>query len=279
MPSPRTDSLERASEEPLYMQIANRVAVQISSGKLAPGMQVPSEAALMQMHSVSRITVRQALAVLTRNGQVVARRGKGTFVSRPPVLHDLDALRGFQEALLRQGIEPQMELLEFSASAGRTDRSLPAGLDLPVRLQRLYSVDGKPFAIVEAFLPSKAGALGAARAGRLMVYEIVQQFLGLRIARAEVVIRCAPPGLARGRLLGVAARTNVLIMERTSVATTGTPCEFMRIHIVPERYAFRLSLPGPIEIARALHPVSGGAVAAPASTPRPQRGRSIRSSQ
>ncbi len=257
--------LQRHSAEPLYLQIANGIAADISSGRLAQGAQVPSEAALMAKNSVSRITVRHALALLARNGQVVSHRGKGTFVSRPAVHHDLDALRGFQETLLRQGIEPRTELIDFSPSAGRTDRSLPAGLDLPVRLRRLYSVDDAPFALVEAFLPAGAAALGATRARRLMVYEIVQQYLGLHIARAELVIRCAAPGSERGRTMGIAANDNVLVMERTSVATNGVACEFMRIHIVPERYAFRLSLPGPLEIARALHPVAAATPARPAS--------------
>ena len=251
-PLPR---IQRASHEPLYLQIANQVAAQISSGVLAAGAQVPSETALMAMHKVSRITVRQALALLGRNGQVVAKRGKGTFVARPAVHHDLDALRGFQDALIRQGVEAHTELLEFSPAAGRTDRTLPAGLNLPVRLRRLYRVDDAPFAIVEAFLPAEAAKLGVARARRLMIYEIVRQFLELRIARADMVIRCAQPGVELGRLLGLAPRTPVLLMERTSIGANGTPCEFTRIHIVPERYAFRLSLPGPIEMASALHAV------------------------
>jgi GntR family transcriptional regulator len=274
----KSSSLSRDSAEPLYLQIANRIAADISSGRLAPGAQVSSEAELMQMHGVSRITVRQALALLARNGQVVARSGKGTFVSRPAVHHDLDTLRGFQDALLRQGIEPRTELLEFSASGGRTDRSLPEGLNLPVRLRRLYRVDDQPFALVEAFLPAEAAGLGVTRARRLMVYDIVQQFLGLRIARADVVIRCAQPGPERARALGVPARTHVLLMERTSIATNGQPCEFMRIHIAPERYAFRLSLPGPLEIARALHPVPQGAPATPLHAPPSRRARSKRKS-
>lgn len=264
--------LMRGSEEPLYLQIAKRLAGEISGGKLAPGARVSSEAELMQMHGVSRITVRQALALLARNGQVVARSGKGTFVARQRMTHDLDTLRGFQDALIRQGVEPRTDLLEFSASAGRTDRSLPGGLDLPVRLRRLYLVDDAPFAFVEAFLPAAAAKLGLARARRLMVYDIVQQFLGLRIARADVVIRCAQPGAERARQLGLPAKSHVLVMERTSIATTGQPCEFMRIHIAPEHYAFRLSLPGPMEIARALHPIAPGGQA-PASPRISKRSR------
>lgn len=116
-------------------------------------------------------------------------------------------------------------------------------------------MDGQPFAVVEAFLPAAAAAVGQARARQLMVYEILQQFLGLRIERADVAIRCAPPPAVVARELGIERRSNVLVMERTSRTAQGTVCEFMRIHIVPERYSFRLSLPGPLEIASALRPV------------------------
>jgi GntR family transcriptional regulator len=96
--------------------------------------------------------------------------------------------------------------------------------------------------------------VGEARARQLSAYDIVQQFLGLRIGRADVAIECARPTARVAGELGLPPRTNVLIMHRTSFSGTGEACEHMRIHIVPERYTFRLSLPGPLEIARALQP-------------------------
>jgi len=259
MPRPRRAAascpLDPLCEEPLYVQIAGRLADDISSGRLGPGMRVPSETELMAAHGVSRVTVRQAVQLLSRNGQVVARRGKGTFVARPALQQDLGRLQGFQEALRSQGVEPQTQLLEFSASAGRIDRSLPEGLDLPVRLLRRYALDGRPFAVVEAFLLAQAAAVGERRARELTVYEILQQFLGLRIAKADVVIRCARSTPRIARELALDARDHILVMERTSRTGSGQPCEFMRIHIAPDSYAFRLGLPGPLEIARAVHPV------------------------
>ena len=109
----------------------------------------------MAAHGLSRVTVRQAIALLTRNGRVVARRGKGTFVVSPMMRHDIGALRGFYDALREQGIEPQTELLEFSPAVGRTDRTLPEGLDLPVRLRRRYLIEGRPsrdYAVAKAFM-------------------------------------------------------------------------------------------------------------------------------
>jgi GntR family transcriptional regulator len=250
------EQLEPSSSEPLYVQLAARLAAKISSGELAPGSKVPSETELMASYRVSRITVRQAIQLLARNGQVTSHRGKGTFVARSGLQQDLSTLQGFQDALRSQGVEPETELLEFSPSAGRFDPQLPQGLDFPVRLRRRYCLEGAPFALVEAYLPAQAASLGEARARQLAVYDVVQQYLGLRINRADVAIRCARPSAKAAGELGLPSRTNVLVMERTSYSGTGQPCEFMRIHIVPERYTFRLSVPGPLEIARALQPAA-----------------------
>lgn len=246
--------LEVSSPEPLYVQLAERIAAQISSAELKPGQKLPSEPELMELYAISRITVRQAIQVLARKGQVTSHRGKGTYVAQPTFQQDLSTLQGFQDALRSQGVEPETELLEFSPSAGRTDSQLPHGLDFPVRLRRRYCLKGVPFAIVEAYLPAEAAALGETRARQLAVYDIVQQYMGIRIARADVGILCARPHAKVASELGLPSKANVLVMERTSFGSAGPACEYMRIYIVPERYTFRLSVPGPLEIAKALHP-------------------------
>lgn len=247
--------LARHTAEPLYRQLAEQLQRQIAAGELAPGAQLESEAALMARYGVSRVTVRQATALLREHGKVVARRGKGTFVAERVLQHDLDALQGFYDAVRSQGVEPQMQLLDFSEDAGALDRDAPADADLPVRLRRLYAFEGRPFALVVGYLPKAAAALGRARAEHLTVYQIVEQYLSLRIARAEVTIRCQRPPRWAGQRLGLKAGEPTLVMERRSYAQARSPCEFMRIYIVPERYEFRLGVPGALEIARSVHRV------------------------
>lgn len=256
-------SLTRDSAEPLYQQLAALLAQRMGDGEFAPGSRLPTEPELMAAYAVSRITVRQAIALLARHGRVVAKPGKGTFVMGPMMRHDLGALRGFYDALLEQGLDPQTELISFSASSGRSDRRLPEGLDLPVSLQRRYLLDGQPFALVEAWLPAAAASLGQERAARLTVYEIVQGFLGERIAGAEVSIRCQSAGPKIAQHLGLRSAAAVLVMERRSHTASGRSLEFMRIHIVPERYEFRLGVSGPLEIANALRPVAKSQVTDP----------------
>ncbi|MEV5895778.1 GntR family transcriptional regulator [Nonomuraea fuscirosea] len=63
-----------------YQQIAASLREQIDGGTLTPGAALPSEAELRRRFSASRNTVRQALAVLERDGLIVAEHGRGHFV-------------------------------------------------------------------------------------------------------------------------------------------------------------------------------------------------------
>src|SRR4029079_19087199 len=76
--------LERGSK-PLHVTIAEQLAAAISSGARVPGARLPPERHLAESLGVSRMTVRQALGDLERDGllrRVVGRAG-GTFVSEP----------------------------------------------------------------------------------------------------------------------------------------------------------------------------------------------------
>lgn len=245
--------LDRSSAQPLYQQLAALLLQQMDAGELAPGQQLPSEPELMAAYGVSRITVRQAVGLLARRGKLVTQRGKGTFVATSVVRHELTALQGFQDALRSQGVEARTQLLEWSTTAGTLDAGLPPGLDLPVRLKRLYTVAGKPFAVVTGWLPAGAAAVGRLRAARLNVYEIVSDFMGVRIDHADVTIRSERVARDIGELLRLPRSASVLVMERQSFDRQGRICEFMRIHIVPERYEFRLRVHGGVELARAVH--------------------------
>ncbi len=66
-----------------YETIRDRIRQQIAEGSLAPGTRLKTELEMAAEYGVSAITVRRALADLVAGGQVVRRRGAGTFVSRP----------------------------------------------------------------------------------------------------------------------------------------------------------------------------------------------------
>ena len=72
-------TIDQASFEPVYRQLARILREQIQAGELRPGAALPSETSLSQTFGVGR----DALAALRSEGLVVTTRGIGTFVREP----------------------------------------------------------------------------------------------------------------------------------------------------------------------------------------------------
>ncbi|MEV7793178.1 GntR family transcriptional regulator [Streptomyces sp. NPDC087512] len=66
-----------------HHDIAEDLRQQITTGRIAPGERLPSEASLADRYKVSTVTLRRALAVLQRERLVEKIQGKGNFVRRP----------------------------------------------------------------------------------------------------------------------------------------------------------------------------------------------------
>jgi DNA-binding GntR family transcriptional regulator len=76
-------TIDPASYEPVYRQLARILRERIANGELRPGEALPSETALSQQFGVGRDAVRDSLAALRSEGVVITTRGIGTFVRGP----------------------------------------------------------------------------------------------------------------------------------------------------------------------------------------------------
>ena len=77
-----------ADTQPLYVAIADAIADDAESGRLAPGMRLPTHRALARTLGVDVTTVSRAYAEAHRRGLIVGHVGRGTYVrgaARPPV--------------------------------------------------------------------------------------------------------------------------------------------------------------------------------------------------
>lgn len=246
----RPPRLARDSAVPLYVQVADVLEREIATGALRPGSRLGTEEALVRRFAVSRVTIRGALARLARSGLVESRQGKGTFVVGPVVRHGLDTLTGFYDAIVSQGFRPRRQLLEFRpATPAETEGTPFAGATpVPMFLRRLYLLDGKPFAIVQALLHPAAARMTRARAAAQTIYQLLAA-LRTQVARAEIGIRARVPTSGIGGLLGLAPRRAALVMSRESFDGAGRVLEHSLFFIVPEAYEFRLSVAGPLQIS------------------------------
>lgn len=76
--------MDDAAFKPLYQQVADMLREQIALGDYAEGERLPSERKLVELHCVSLMTMRRALALLREEGLVSTQRGRPARVRTRP---------------------------------------------------------------------------------------------------------------------------------------------------------------------------------------------------
>lgn len=73
--------VSHADPRPMYLQIMAQIQQRIAVGDWPPGHELPSIRTLAASIQVSVITVKRAYLELERDGVIVTRQGKGSFVA------------------------------------------------------------------------------------------------------------------------------------------------------------------------------------------------------
>ena len=73
--------ISQADRRPMYLQIMEQIRRRIAVGDWPAGHEIPSIRALAAAVQVSVITVKRAYLELEREGAIVTRQGKGSFVA------------------------------------------------------------------------------------------------------------------------------------------------------------------------------------------------------
>ncbi|MFI7612907.1 GntR family transcriptional regulator [Nonomuraea terrae] len=230
--------LERGTGVPAHVQIERWLLQSISNGELAPGDRLPGERELAGRLGVSRMTLRQALATLEREGVLlrVPGRSGGAFVAEPRIECDLTGLAGFTEQLRRAHLRAEARIRRAAtvpAPPGAA-RALGVAAGSPVHeVARVRSAGRSPVALERSYFPELPGLLGCDLTGSLYALLAERYDLEPRTAveRLEPVI--ARPGEAAE--LGIEPGAPLMLIERTAYAGDGTPVEYALDLFRPDR--------------------------------------------
>lgn len=179
---------ERRLGVPLYYQVMRSLREIVTSSDTAPGDRLPTEAGLMDRYGVSRVVVRQALGILEDEGLIFRVRGKGTFVSDEGGREAAPSLSGYLEDLIRQGLPVAVDVLDFGLRPATAEVAEALRVSEGARvlfIKRLRTVDGEPFAVVDAYVPEALGA-------RLRIEDLRREPL-MRLLESEAGRRSARP--------------------------------------------------------------------------------------
>jgi GntR family transcriptional regulator len=123
-----------------------------------PGEVIPSEVEIAASFEVSRMTARQAVLNLMREGLVDRRRGAGTFIADNPLHRREGVLLSFTEDMKRRGLRPSSELISAKKEIATTSDLKMLNLKDPstvIVIKRLRLADETPLALERVVLTSK----------------------------------------------------------------------------------------------------------------------------
>ena len=241
-------ALDRRSFVPLYYQLQEVLKEQIESGVWLPGDPLPSEPRLARQFGVSRVVVRQALAILEDDRQIVRVRGRGTFVAKPKLDYRSGGLARLLD--LPRGEDVAVQVLDKRTAA--VERSIREGLAAPesediLRVTTLLSVRSVPLAISYSFFRQRdVGWLDqAAHVGRNLPAALVLGDHGIELAHSHVAIETSQCGQFEADRFGIPHRSPVFLVLCTEHRRTedGTrPFEVARVEYRGDVLQFRLEL-------------------------------------
>jgi len=238
--------LRRQAPDPLYLQLKDSLVAEIASGRYRSNQRLPSERELSTRLKVSRMTVRQALLELARDGTIYARVGKGTFVAEPKIDQQLRALTGFSQDVRARGGQPTSRVLEAHVAPAMPD--VAAALRIApeaevILLSRLRLADGTPLAVETAYLPLALfpKLLHHNFAGESL-YDVLEGEYKLALTRAEQSIEAALASTREIELLCLTPPAAVLRMQRLTLTADGVPVEYVLSVYRGDRYKFRSTL-------------------------------------
>lgn len=239
-------SITPKSLPPRYYQIMTALREQITTGSLRSGDLLPSERELCTHFGVSRLTVRQALSELAREGWLVRMQGRGTFVTRPKVVQALVKLTSFTEDMILRGMAASGRMID--AGVHRADPGIVETLHLPlganvIVLRRLRFADQEPIALEESFLPhARFVDLLDHFDGTQSLYEVLRKRYGVRLGHAYQSLEATVASGEVAPLLDVKPGAPLLLLERHTLDVEGTDVEFVRSLYRGDRYRFYANL-------------------------------------
>jgi GntR family transcriptional regulator len=243
MPNPRSVEISPA---PLYTQIKEIIREHILNGTYQPHAQLPSESAMSSLFNVSRITIRQALNDLQKEGMIFKIPGKGAFVSKPKAFQQLTQLEGLSEAMSRMGHEIYNQVIShttlFASDAVAQRLNLTPGIEV-TEIQRIRHLNREPLSLEITYLPLSIGErLRKENLASRDIFLILENDYGIELGHADLQIDATLADEATSGALRIDEGAALLRLERLTHTSAGAPIDFEYLYFRGDAFQYRLQI-------------------------------------
>ena len=234
--------IDRSSPVPLYHQVFSAILHDIRDGRLRVGETLPTEAEIGERFGVSRITVRQAIADLLRDGHLTRERSRGPLIIKgSPIEQRLARLTSFFIAdALAQGREPRFVFLgaRRTGAEGQADSLGLDASDVVTRIDRLVVERGETLAMLTSYVPERCcpNLIDLDLSGSIV--PVLEEHYGRRMTSAVQRVSARIAVEAERKALGLEPRGVVVVIKRLTRDQDGEPIEFLECVLRADRYEF-----------------------------------------
>lgn len=232
-------SLERGPV-PLYHQVYLRLLDELAHGAWRRGDQIPTERELATSFGCSLITIRRALDELAREGRLERTRGRGTFVTEPPITRNIMGPAGFADEMRSLGYQPYSVVV--TAKLEEASPVVSAALAVPSRapvyyLERIRGADGQPLMLEQVRIPAAAvpGLLDHDFGREASLWDVLRNDFQRPVERYRELLSAIVPSAREAGLLGLRSRRPAVQFEGIAFTTGDVPIEHSRTVVSPER--------------------------------------------
>lgn len=241
-------SINRNSLLPLYHQVEETIRHEIATNVYLPGQAIPTETELQERYDVSRETVRKAVANLVLAGLLEKRKGVGTFVTSPKIVHRLGSLYGSTEEIMARAATPGttfIERKEINASTAMIqEMKIPNGSKI-TKVKRLRFANEEPVAILSSYLPSDlVPDMVRIKFKNNSLYKTLEESYGLRLAEADEVIEAGSISKRDAKWLDIPEKTPILVVKRLTYLDNGRVIEKLTALYRSDRFKYQVKLKG-----------------------------------
>ena len=241
-------SVDKNSLLPLYHQVEESIRQDIANRIYLPDQSIPTELELQEKFNVSRETVRKAVNNLVLAGLVEKRKGVGTFVTHPKIVHRIGYIYGSSEEILARGMIPSTTFIEKKEISPpepmRQEMALEKGATV-IKVKRLRFVNEEPVAILSSYLPKDlVPDLARVKFRSNSLYKTLEEIYHLTLSEGDEIIEA---GSIRGKdadLLRIRKASPVLVVRRLTYLDNSRVIEKLTALYRSDKFKYQVKLRG-----------------------------------
>jgi GntR family transcriptional regulator len=252
--------IEREVPVPLYYRLAEIVKQKILNSEFEVGESIPTEAELEKEYGVSRITVRQAIDLLCRQGFLVKERGKTPYVARSKLEHTFGPISSFTKNIRSKGLIPGTKVLSLCYT--KPPRIVARHFEVKeeddvILLKRLRLVNGEPVAIDNTYLQKDPLSQFVEKGiSQESLYESLERDYGILLDEIDETIQVQLAGKEESKLLKIKVGFPCLLSHRIVRDVKGKVVAYSRTIYRGDEYKYHARLKGRVSRGKPTKEVS-----------------------